>query len=107
MSSGSNVYCCVPLCNQKGNLDSHGNRVGLFSFPKDPNLRSQWLRKIRRDVGKDFTLIDLTKVCSLHFDKSEIKTGLGKKRMNLRTDAIPTKFAWRTERDHRHRPEHL
>jgi len=37
----------------------------------------------RRDIVKDFTLTDLTKVCSFHFDKSEIKTGLGKKRMSL------------------------
>ena len=96
MSSGSNIYCCVPLCNQKGNIDCQENRVGFFGFPVDSSLRAQWLHKIRRDVGPNFKLTTATKVCSLHFSKSEIKKGLGGKKMDLAKGAIPSKFAWRT-----------
>ena len=94
--SSSNVYCCVPLCKQKGNFDPQGNRVGFFSFPADQNIRKQWLQKIRRDVGRNFSLTKNTRVCSLHFCKEEIRTGLSGKKMNLAKDAIPSKFAWRT-----------
>ena len=82
MSSSSNINCCVPLCNQRGTVDANGKRVGFFNFPKDPNLRAQWLQKIRRDVGTKFKLTEITKVCSLHFRESEIKKGLGGKKMS-------------------------
>ena len=96
MSSSSNIYCCVPLCNQRGTVDANGKRVGFFNFPKDPNLRAQWLQKIRRDVGTKFKLTEITKVCSLHFRESEIKKGLGGKKMSVDITAVPSKFAWRT-----------
>ena len=73
MSSSSNINCCVPLSNQRGTVDANGKRVGFFNFPKDPNLRAQWLVKIRRDVRTKFKLTEITKVCSLHFRESEIK----------------------------------
>ena len=98
MSSSSNVYCCVPLCKQKGNVDPQGNRVGFFSFPTDETFRKQWLLKIRRDVGPNFSITKHTKACLLHFRKEEIKRGLGGKKMDLAKDAIPLKFAWRTSR---------
>ena len=94
--SSSNVYCCVPLCNQKGRVDPLGNRVGFFSFPTDHNIRKQWLQKIRRDVGRTFSLTKNTRVCSLHFSTDEIRMGIGGKKMHLAKNAIPSKFAWRT-----------
>ena len=96
MSSSSNINCCVPLCNQRGTVDANGKRVGFFNFPKDPNLRAQWLQKIRRDVRTKFKLREITKVCSLHFRESEIKKGLGGKKMSVDITAVPSKFAWRT-----------
>ena len=83
MSSSSNINCCVPLCNQRGTVDANGKRVGFFNFPKDPNLRAQWLQKIRRDVRTKFKLTDITNVCSLHFRESEINKGLGGKKMSV------------------------
>ena len=74
MSSSSNINCCVPLCNQRGTIDANGKRGG-FNFPKDPNLWAQWLQKIPRDAGTKFKLMEITKVCSLHFHESEIKNG--------------------------------
>ena len=96
MSSSSNINCCVPLCNQRGTIDANGKRFGFFNFPKDPNLQAQWLQKIRRDVGTKVKLTEITKVCSLHFCESEIKKGLGRKKMSVDVTAIPSKFAWRT-----------
>ena len=32
----------------------------FFNFPKDPNLRAQWLQKIRRDVRTKFKLTEIT-----------------------------------------------
>ena len=104
MSSSSNVYCCVPLCNQTGRVDPQGNRVGFFTFPKDPNLRQQWLQKIRRDVGPNFSLTKDTKICSLHFREEEIKTGISGKKMELVKGTIPSRFAWRTSPRKRHPP---
>ena len=95
-SLSSNINCCVPLCNQRGTVDPNKKIVGFFNFPKDPNLRAQWLQKIRRDVGTKFKLTEITKVCSLHFRESEIKKGLGGKRTSLDITAVPSKFAWRT-----------
>ena len=91
MSLSSNINCCVPLCNQRGALDANRKRVRL-----DPNLRAQCLQKIRRDVGTKFKLTEITKVCSLHFRESEIKKGLGGKKMSVDITQVPSKFAWRT-----------
>ena len=96
MSFSSNINCCVPLCNQRGTVDPNGKRVSFFNFPKDPNLRAQWLQRIRRDVGTKFKLTEITKVCSLHFRESEIKKGLGGKKMSVDITAVRSKFAWRT-----------
>ena len=83
MSSSSNIHCCVPLCNQRGTVDANRKRAGFFNFPKDPNLRAQWLQRIQRDVGTKFKLTEITKVCSLHFHESEIKKGLGGRKMSV------------------------
>ncbi|CAL1289202.1 unnamed protein product, partial [Larinioides sclopetarius] len=42
--------CSVPAC--RGNYDE-ANKVAVFSFPNDENLRAQWLRAIPR---KDFNV---------------------------------------------------
>ena len=86
MSSSSIINCCVPLCNQRGTVDANGKRVDFFNFSTDPNPRAQWLHahKIRRDVRTKFKLTEIIKVCSLHFRISEIKKGLGGKKMSVR-----------------------
>ena len=66
MSYKSNIYFCP-----------EGNRVGFFGFPKDQNLRQEWLVKIRRDFVPHFKLTEATKVCPLHFHPSDVKKGIG------------------------------
>lgn len=46
----------MPLC--KGNYEN-GPKVGVFSFPKDENLKAQWIRGIRR---QDFSPTQSSKV---------------------------------------------
>ena len=70
----------MPGCTQKGTVDPEGNRVGFFGFPKDTSLQQEWLVKIRRDVGPHFKLTHATKVCSLHFNPSDMKKGIGGKK---------------------------
>ena len=45
--------------------------------------------------------MEITKVCSLHFRESEMKKGLGGKKMSVDITAVPSKFAWRTSRSKR------
>lgn len=95
--SNSHISCCVPKCHQKGTVGPNGQKIGFFGFPKDRNLKKVWISKIRRDESDDFVVSDNTKVCSLHFDPSEIKKGLGgKMALKCRDKVFPTKFAWRT-----------
>lgn len=96
MSSTSNINCCVPLCNQRGTVDANGKRAGFFNFPKDPNLRAQWLQKTRGDAGTKLKPTETTKVCPPHPRKSEIRKGPGGKKVSADITAAPPKPAWRT-----------
>ena len=44
----------------------------------------------------EIQLTEITKVRSLHFRESEIKKGLGGKKMSVDITAVPSKFPWRT-----------
>ena len=94
----------MPGCTQKGTVDPERNRVGFFGFSKDQNLRQEWLVKIRRDVGPHFKLTEPTKVCSLHFNPSDVKKGIGGKSMALCKEACPSRFPGRTSPRKRHPP---
>ena len=65
--------CCVPECNQKGNKTSTGEKVSFFEFPRSPLRKKQWIHAIRREEGKEFKIVDGTKVCSLHFRREDIR----------------------------------
>ncbi|CAL1277787.1 unnamed protein product [Larinioides sclopetarius] len=47
--------CSVPAC--RGNYDAE-NKVHVFGFPSDKDLRDKWLRAIPR---KDFTITNNSK----------------------------------------------
>ncbi|XP_035210868.1 uncharacterized protein LOC118185167 [Stegodyphus dumicola] len=59
--------CCVPLC--KGNYPT-GPKLSVFSFPKNEDLKIEWLSAIQR---KDFSPKKSSKVCELHFKESDFK----------------------------------
>jgi hypothetical protein len=59
----------------------------LFSIPKDPQRRKQWLIAMRRE---DFKASDSSKVCSQHFvDEDFDRTG---QTVRLRAGVIPSVF---------------
>uniref|UniRef100_A0A668S9M9 THAP domain-containing protein 1 n=1 Tax=Oreochromis aureus TaxID=47969 RepID=A0A668S9M9_OREAU len=62
----------------------------FHSFPKDSELRAQWLIKIRRD---GFTVTTRSRVCSRHFETGEIFVSSSGKRC-LQPKAVPSLFHW-------------
>ena len=51
--------CCVPECYGKydDTKDRVGEKVSVFKFPDDPDLRAKWIRMIPR---KDYTVTKST-----------------------------------------------
>ena len=58
--------CCVPECrgNYHNTKDHIGEKVSVFKFPDDPDLRAKWIRMIPR---KDYEITRNTVVCEKHF----------------------------------------
>ncbi|CAL9701495.1 unnamed protein product [Knipowitschia caucasica] len=85
---GSNrQHCCVPLCTASGRFNK---LLSFHSFPKDPDLRAQWLVKIRRE---GFTVQTSSRVCSRHFETGEIFVAKSGKRF-LQPKSVPCLFHW-------------
>jgi len=63
--------CCVPGCksNYKTYLDAGEPAVSVFTFPKDENLKTQWLRNIPR---KAWSPSKYSVVCAKHFVENDI-----------------------------------
>uniref|UniRef100_A0A669BMT0 THAP domain-containing protein 1 n=1 Tax=Oreochromis niloticus TaxID=8128 RepID=A0A669BMT0_ORENI len=80
-------HCCVPLCTAGGRFNK---MLSFHSFPKDSELRAQWLLKIRRD---GFTVTTRSRVCSRHFETGEIFVSSSGKRC-LQPKAVPSLFHW-------------
>ncbi|KAL7407177.1 hypothetical protein ABVT39_004470 [Epinephelus coioides] len=84
----SSLHCCVPKCTRDSRLNSE---ISFHTFPKDPEVRKQWLIKIRRDK---FSPTPATRVCGKHFLSGDIEVGPGGKKRYLRKGAIPVLFEW-------------
>ena len=58
--------CCVPGCrgNYEATAEYEEEKVSVFRFPKDPELRVKWIRLIPR---QNLTVHDKTVVCEKHF----------------------------------------
>jgi hypothetical protein len=95
--------CCVPGC--RGNYDATKEcveqKVSVFKFPDDPELRAKWLRMIPR---QDYSITKNTVVCEKHFaDEFIVKVDIvtrpdgtvlrePRKRPKLAKDAYPSIF---------------
>ncbi|XP_049436072.1 uncharacterized protein LOC125891117 isoform X1 [Epinephelus fuscoguttatus] len=84
----SSLHCCVPKCTRDSRLNSE---ISFHTFPKDPEVRKQWLIKIRR---YEFSPTPATRVCGKHFLSGDIEVGPGGKKRYLRKGAIPVLFEW-------------
>ena len=72
-NSNHGYYCCVPGCkNRSVNFPS----LSFHGFP-DASSRSEvrraWIHAIRRDVGRNFTVTNNTRVCSSHFRQEDYR----------------------------------
>ena len=58
--------CCVPGCrgNYEGTAEHDQEKVSIFRFPKDPELRAKWIRLIPRE---NLFVHDKTVACEKHF----------------------------------------
>ena len=89
------THCCVPLCTKKDKRDKDTReKISFFRFPDDPSTRKQWIHAIRRDVGKDVSILEGTRVCSRHFKPEDLKKSLNG-RISPKPEAVPSIFAWK------------
>ena len=86
-------------CIAYGCGNTNNDKVSLFSFPKDPELRQKWIANVKRTRDKWKGPTKNSFLCSCHFTADCIQTdvvmaaslGLPKK-CKLKPDAIPTIF---------------
>ncbi|XP_052801896.1 histone-lysine N-methyltransferase SETDB1-like isoform X2 [Mya arenaria] len=91
----SNYYCCVYDCNSNGRYDSE---ISFHKFPKDENIRKQWVVKIRRDIGNDFQISKTTVVCCKHFKTEDYVGWTPSKTRRLKKGIVPSVFDWSEEK---------
>ncbi|KAF2878709.1 hypothetical protein ILUMI_27461 [Ignelater luminosus] len=84
------LRCSVGPCK------SHGGKtkgVSFFSFPRNPQIRHEWIRKCNRPVKIN---ADHARVCSLHFLPSDYERNLKAELLNipcrkrLKPNAVPS-----------------
>ncbi|KAG9279345.1 hypothetical protein AMEX_G4867 [Astyanax mexicanus] len=68
----------------------YNSEISFHRFPADPEVRAQWLIKIRRE---NFSPVACTRVCSRHFKTGDFAVTAGGKR-TLNRGAVPCLFAW-------------
>lgn len=71
------------LCHQLYSYE-HGK---CFSFPKDPERRSLWLKAVNKS-----TVSKSAKLCSKHFDEKFYRFGIVEQRRFLLPTAVPTLY---------------
>ncbi|XP_040564340.1 THAP domain-containing protein 2 [Lepeophtheirus salmonis] len=90
-------YCAAYGCS---NLDK-GSSTGrsFHRFPRDPKIRDQWIRAVRR---KDFTPSLHTVLCSDHFLPEDYLEGKEYRIVRkLRYNAVPSIFNYVVPKEHR------
>ncbi|XP_069670981.1 zinc finger protein 99-like isoform X2 [Periplaneta americana] len=92
--------CCVPFCKSNCHIATEGY-ITMFSFPKDPDRKQQWLNSIPRD---NFQPSTTAAVCIKHFSEQAIVREdrairsdgsvlvVPRKIPKLTDDAVPSKF---------------
>lgn len=81
--------CCVPNCKSNYKSNQSVGSISTFSFPKDEQLKKQWLRVIPR---QDWSPTKYSAVCSLHFRNHEILKFETQKNLDGTQVDIPLKY---------------
>ena len=95
--------CCVPKCTKKGYLEEE-KKILYFKFPQEKHLFDEWIRAIRRDVGRHFKVTENTRVCSRHFKDGDFEVSLTGRR-TLPDGAVPSRFEWKWRLRRRESPQ--
>ena len=90
------VHCVAYGCNNKSeNRKGKQKNIHFFSFPKDESLRKIWIKRLRRE---GYCWKYSHKLCSDHFDKTQLKVdpermetyGYPSAQARLKPDAVPS-----------------
>ena len=74
--------CCVPQC-KTGYPNKTAEKIALFQFPKEANLRKKWIAAIPR---KNWIPFNLHRICAKHFIKENIQSVSIDQREQKKTD---------------------
>jgi len=77
-----------------------GEKISFFCFPDDPSTRKQWIHVVRRDVGKDFSILEGMRICLRHFKPEDLKKSLNG-RISPKPGALPSIFKWKQSSPHK------
>ena len=85
----------VNRCVAAGCFNTASDRISLFKFPKDPELRKQWEKQVHRTRAQ-WKATEHSHICSEHFisDAFELDSAIAatfgmKKRKTLKPGAVP------------------
>ena len=73
--------CCIPGCNTGYRSNASKEKISLYKFPKDENMRQKWIRAIPR---KDWIPTDSHRVCAKHFHKDDFVVASADSKINRR-----------------------
>ena len=76
--------CCVPECNTGYRSSQAVEKVAVFRFPKNNNLRQKWIKAIPR---KNWLPGDSHRVCAKHFNSDDFKITSSNTRMSRRNSS--------------------
>ena len=75
--------CCVPQCKTGYRSNKTGEKIALFQFPKEANLRKKWIAAIPR---KNWIPSYLHRIFAKHFIKEDIQSVSVDQREQKKTD---------------------
>ena len=95
--------CCVPNCNTGYRSNKSEEKVSLFRFPLDKNMRVLWVRAIPRE---NLIITTSSRVCAKHFNNNDFQTTSSDlcesrrkkrdkqqlKKLRLKATAVPSTF---------------
>ena len=91
-------YCCAVGCNNDSK--NKNPSISFHRVPLQGEIRKKWLIAIKRP---DYNLPKVPYLCSAHFEphcfnesvdlQNELMGGKTKRRRELKSEAVPTKFA--------------
>lgn len=71
--------CCLFSCEQRGNLDSYGNKVSYHALPRNSRRRKLWLAALGQGLRPRLRKV---RICSRHFvDHDFAQTAVGGRRL--------------------------